>query len=155
MLEYFHVGAAGLNIGDVLTPGSWGQHTRAFGVRRALETDRQAMNLIWEASLESVRCQSFAQEVSRLDCVFACLDEASARRFLQRFRQNPPHNVYRVRPVNPDTPISMGDFNAITNPTPGSLVDIAVGISAGYWNVENPVDPEVLIGGPVQVVAVL
>ena len=88
MLEFFHVAAPGLRVGEIIQPGRWGRETLAFAARgrRGIPQDSDAIDLIWEAALEAVRLVRFPEAISRLDCVFACFREEDARAFRDRFR---------------------------------------------------------------------
>ena len=66
-----------------------------------------------------------------------------------RFR--PDHKIYGVELINPATPVTIGDYGAITDAEPGPYVEMAAQIAATYWNALKPRFPEALIGGPVRV----
>jgi hypothetical protein len=153
--DFFHVAPAGLQVGEIIRPGNWGRETLAFATRgrRGIQQNGDAVNLIWEAALEAARLVRFPENVSRLDCVFACFEEEQARAFRDRFKSG--HKIYRVELIDPDTPVSIGDYGAITDAEPGPYVEMAARIAASYWNVTQPRFPEALIGGPVRVAAKL
>jgi hypothetical protein len=151
MPEFFHVGKAGLRVGDVISPGSWGRETLAFARRgrRGIEEEADAINLIWEGAFEAARLARFPEAVSRLDCVFACFQEEYAQAFRDRFR--PDHKIYRVELIDPDTPVTIGDYGAIADAEPGPYVEVAARMAVHYWNAVEPRFPEALIGGSVRV----
>ena len=155
MPDFFHVAPPGLQVGEIIWPGNWGRETLAFAARgrRGIEQGSDAVNLIWEAALEAARSVRFPEAVSRLDCVFACFGEEQARAFRDRFKSD--HKIYRVQLIDPDTPVSIGDYGAITDAELGPYVEMAARIAASYWNATQPRFPEALIGGPVRVTAKL
>jgi hypothetical protein len=155
MPDFFHVAPPGLRVGEIVQPGHWGRETLAFAARgrRGIQHDSDAINLIWEAALEAGRLVRFPEAVSRLDCVFACFREEVARAFRDRFRSD--HKLYRVELVDPDTPVTIGDYGAITEAEPGPYVEMAARIAASYWNATQPRFPEALIGGAVKVTAIV
>jgi hypothetical protein len=153
MPDFFHVARPGHRVGDIIQPGNWGHETLAFHARgrRALQEESDALKLIWEAALEAGRLVRFPEAVSRLDCVFACFREEEARAFRDRFR--PDHKIYRVELIDPETPVTIGDYAAITEAEPGPYVEAAARMAASYWNAIQPRFPEALIGGAVRVTA--
>src|SRR5690349_12766934 len=154
MPNFFHVADPGLRVGEIIQPGKWGRETLAFAQRgrRGIQQDSDAINLIWEAALEAARIVRFPEATSRLDCVFACFREEDARAFRDRFR--PDHKIYGVELINPATPVTIGDYGAITDAEPGPYVEMAAQIAATYWNALKPRFPEALIGGPVRVTSI-
>jgi hypothetical protein len=155
MPEFFHVAGPGLRVGEIVQPGKWGRETFAFAARgrRGIQHDNDAINLIWEAALEAARLVRFPEAVSRLDCVFACFREEDARAFRDRFR--PGHKIYRVELVNPETPVTIGDYGAITDVEPGPYVEMGAQIAATYWKATQPRFPEALIGGAIRVTSIV
>jgi len=153
MPDFFHIGPPGYQVGNVIQPGNWGYEALAFHPRgrRALQEESDATKLICEAALEAARLVQFPEAVSRLDCVFACFGEGEARAFRDRFR--PDHKIYRVELVDPETPVTIGDYAAIAEAEPGPYVEAAAGMAARYWNAAQPRFPEALIGGSVRVTA--
>jgi hypothetical protein len=109
--------------------------------------------LIWEAALEAARLVRFPEAVSRLDCVFACFRQEDARAFRDRFRAG--HKIYRVELIDPETPVTIGDYGAITDAEPGPYVEMAAQIAAMYWNATQLRFPEALIGGAVRVASIV
>jgi hypothetical protein len=76
-----------------------------------------------------------------------------ARAFRDRFRSD--HKIYQVELIDPDTPVTIGDYGAITEAEPGPYVEMAARIAANYWNANQPRFPEALIGGAVKVTAIV
>jgi hypothetical protein len=74
-----------------------------------------------------------------------------ATAFRDRFRSD--HKLYRVELVDPDTPVTIGDYGAEAEP--GPYVEMAARIAASYWNATQPRFPEALIGGAVKVTAIV
>jgi hypothetical protein len=109
--------------------------------------------LIWEGALEAARLAHFPAAVSRLDCVFACFREEDARVFRDRFR--PDRKIYRVELIDPDTPVTIADYGAITEAELGPYVEMAARMAVHYWKAMQPRFPEALIGGPVRVAGCL
>jgi len=155
MPDFFHVASPGLRVGEIIQPGKWGRETLAFAARgrRGIQNDSDAINLIWEAALEGARVVRSPEAISRLDCVFACFREEDARAFRDRFR--PAHKIYRVELIDPETPVTIGDYGAITDAEPGPYVEMAAQIAATYWNATQPRFPEALIGGAVRVTSIV
>jgi hypothetical protein len=151
--DFFHVGPLGHRIGDIIQTGNWGHEVLAFHRhgRRALQEENDAVKLIWEAALEATRVIKFPEAVSRLDCVFACFGEKEARAFRDQFR--PDHKIYQVELVDPDAPVTIADYSAITEAESGPYVEAAARMAATYWNATRPRFPEALIGGAVRVTA--
>ena len=154
MPNFFHVAGPGLRVGEIIQPGKWGRETLAFAQRgrRGIQQDSDAINLIWEAALEAARIVRFPEATSRLDCVFACFREEDARAFRDRFR--PDHKIYRVELIEPDTPVTIADYGAITDAEAGPYVEMAARMAVPYWNPTQPRFPEALIGGAVRVTGV-
>jgi hypothetical protein len=153
MPDFFHVGPPGYLIGNIIQPGNWGHEALAFHARgrRGLKEESDAIKLMWEAALEAARLVRFPDAVSRLDCIFACFGEEEARAFRDQFR--PDHKIYRVELVDPETPVTIGDYSAIAEAEPGPYVEAAARMAASYWNATRPRFPEALIGGAVRVTA--
>jgi hypothetical protein len=153
MPDFFHVGPPGYRVGSIIQPGNWGHEALAFHARgrRALEEEGDALNLILEAALEAARLVRFPEAVSRLDCVFACFEEREARAFRDQFR--PDHKIYRVELIDPETPVTIGDYAAIAEAQSDPYVEVAAQRAATYWNTAQPRFPEALIGGAVRVTA--
>jgi hypothetical protein len=101
--------------------------------------------------LEAARLARFPEAVSRLDCVFAWFREEEARVFRDRFR--PDHKIYRVELIEPETPVTIADYGAITQAEAGPYVEVAARMAIPYWNPIQPRFPEALIGGAVRVTA--
>jgi hypothetical protein len=155
MPDFFHVAGPGLRVGEIIQPGKWGREMLAFAQRgrRGIQQDSDVINLIWEAALEAARIVRFPEATSRLDCVFACFREEDARAFRDRFR--PDHKIYRLELIDPETPVTIGDYGAITDAEPGPYVEMAAKMAATYWNASQPRFPEALIGGAVRVTSIL
>jgi hypothetical protein len=155
MPDFFHVAGPGLRVHEIIQPGKWGRETLAFAQRgrRGIQQDSDAINLIWEAALEAARIVRFPEATSRLDCVFACFREEDARAFRDRFR--PDHKIYRLELIDPETPVTIGDYGALTDAELGPYVEMAAQIAATYWNASQPHFPEALIGGPVRVISTM
>ena len=152
MQDFFHV-AQELRVGEIVAPGRWGRETLAYGTRsrRGIREESDAVNLIWEGALEAARLARFPEAVSRLDCVFAWFREEEARVFRDRFR--PDHKIYRVELIDPETPVTIADYGAITQAEAGPYVEVAARMAIPYWNPIQPRFPEALIGGAVRVTA--
>jgi len=86
-----------------------------------------------------------------LECVFACRTLEDAVAFRDRYR--PGSTVYKVRPVDDATPVSTGDYAAISDVRIGPYVDVASEVSTGYWLASQPQSPEMLVGGAVEILA--
>src|SRR6516165_11729907 len=154
MPDFFHVAGPGLRVGEIIQPGKWGRETLAFAARgrRGIQEENDAINLIWEAALEAARLVRFPEAVSRLDCVFACFREEDAQAFRDRFRAG--NKSYQVALIDPETPVTIGDYGAITDAEPGPYVEMAAQIAASYWNATQLRFPEALIGGAVRVTSI-
>jgi len=153
MPDFFHVSKE-LRVGEVVVPGKWGHEILAFSTRgrRGIQEESDAVNLIREGALEAARLARFTDAVSRLDCVFAWFREEEARVFRDRFR--PDHKIYRVELIEPDTPVTIADYGAITDAEAGPYVEMAARMAVPYWNPTQPRFPEALIGGAVRVTGV-
>jgi hypothetical protein len=151
-MPLFHVSSARLSVGHILNPGEWGRRTREFRRGgRALVNVHDAVNLAWEASLETARRSHAPNAPSRLDCVFTCQTLDDARAYRTRFV--PSGTIYEVEPIS-TCPIA-ADYDLITDTGSEPFLDLWVTRSIRYWTSEPQDITEVLVGGDVRVVRVV
>lgn len=144
----YHVAPAGLRPGHTVSP-TWGRIVRTFGDGgRQILVHADAVNLMWEVTLEATRLCLKPEAPSRLESVFCCRDRASAVTFRDRFRQQ--SRVYSVIPKG-DT--FAADYDAISASARGALVDVISQSAVLYWTQEPTGMVEVLVRGTVEILA--
>lgn len=146
----FHVEPKGLLAGAVITKGSWGKQIRQFRNGGPLITDNQtAVDMMWEAALETARLLIAPMAPPRFDCVFVCSTRAGAKRFRDTYRPNSA--IYSVEPINKSAVTHIGDFDLLT-PGADPYVPRMAENSALYWSRQHrPSTPEILVGSDVRV----
>lgn len=151
MRKLYHVSSANWAIGELVPPGNWGARIRQFGKGdgyRGYGSISDAGNMVWEVALEAAR-RACGAVPSRLDCVFCCTDEASAKAFRDRFAQG--SHIYEVE-VDEATVLHSGNYDALTDMADGPTIDTIQASAISYWKDEPTGIKEILVGGPVKIV---
>ncbi len=146
---FYHCAPMSLEVGGVIRSGNWGRIVRATSIAGVNDGTSK---IIFELAYEHSRLLHNPSAPSRLDCIFCCptLEEAQA----YRAAQQPTGIVYKVSPIDPNTPVHL---------TSWSLWGLGTGLNFSqsqmrlkdYWTAAPTGQREVLVGGPVQIVDVI
>lgn len=74
-MRFFHIAPVPLGVGSIIEPGNWGRVMR-FNPAASLTVSREAI-------YEMVRLAAFKDRPSRLNALFVCPTEQSARQYLE------------------------------------------------------------------------
>jgi uncharacterized protein DUF2441 len=145
---YFHCAPIGLAPGAVIQPGNWGRIIRLYET-----ADGQiAPNAIRESLLEFARQLYAPQKPSRLQCVFALPNLASAISFRNQHQRL--SLIYEVVALADDPVTHIGDYELVIRPYRGRYFQTMLDLARDYWTTPSPNNPEVLLPCPVQIIAV-
>ncbi|MHC2522807.1 DUF2441 domain-containing protein [Bradyrhizobium diazoefficiens] len=153
MRKFYHVGSGHWKPGDSIAPGNWGKQTRQFGKGagfRGYGSIGDAVIVGWEVALEVARQLTAPDAPSRQNCVFCTEDLASARSFRDRFANG--GSIYEVE-VEATATTHAGNYEAITDVSQGPSFDTHIATAKSYWTDAPTGIREVLVGGPVKVLA--
>ncbi|MQV96774.1 hypothetical protein GHK46_04770 [Sinorhizobium medicae] len=150
---FYRVSLTPYSVGDIIQPGQFGHRHRAHRPGAAYPVEPAFTELLIEIALESARKAVKPHVPSRLDCVFACESVADADFFRTEYRSG-QGSIYEIEVASPDVPVFRGNFTAIsTNAGGRPYVDYLSDWARDYWATVPTELVEVLIGGPVRIVA--
>lgn len=151
--RYFHVGPSGLLTGQRLEPGRFGNAMRRFGPgSRGIRNHSEAINLIWETTLEALRTEIAPHAPSRFHCHFACPTFDEAHLFRTKYRKD--YCVYEII-VDDTTPVFAGNMDLLSKTKARPYVDMISENARLYWQGTTNGTTELLIGGPIEIVCML
>lgn len=129
-LAMYHVAAALYEPGDRILPGNWGRLVLGGGPNHTF--------FYREALLELIRRQEFAEQPSRLRCVFAFEDLQRAAAFRSG------HFVYRVEPADPHANRHRVDMTWLDAVNETHSVAGALNCFRRYWRGEANMGPGIV-----------
>ena len=146
---YFYCYSLPLAIGSVINAGNWGRILRTY----SQQANSNAWVLIRELIFEFVRREHFPAKPSRFESLFLCTTEAG----LTTFRVNTGRHLdlgYEVELVDPDAPIHLGDWGAVSV-QPAANMQTYEACAQAYWQGTDVVKPELVTTSPIRIVRIL
>lgn len=134
--------------GSIIEPGNWGRLLNLYEVAGG----QIQGNVLNEALLEFARQLHAPTAPSRLRCIFALLtlpDAIAFRNKHQRFSI-----IQEVEPLNADVSPFVGDYELAIQCFSGRYFPRVLQLPVTYRTQPVPKFPEVLVDGPVRVVAI-